>query len=202
MQNSHYKIGTPIYNQRFRQSLEANEDPLSVLFAKKIFKIIVRPKLVYYIELDYYEHTVFIKFYPKIMESEPDKFKKVGMGLKIAEVRKLLYTCCVLVYDEIQMSPQKVFSFVAQIYDRDNLLKRKKSIRFSVYKKIVTTYFNDRDYIHFNLEAYNFYCITRIENTTNFLPILQELTDAVSQHNHLINEFVTIAQLQEWSQQH
>ncbi|MEY4895037.1 MAG: hypothetical protein RL751_1862 [Bacteroidota bacterium] len=202
MQNSHYKIGTPIYNQRFRQSLEANEDPLSVLFAKKIFKIIVRPKLVYYIELDYYEHTVFIKFYPKIMESEPDKFKKVGMGLKIAEVQKLLYTCCVLIYEEIQMSPQKVFSFVAQIYDRDNLLKRKKSIRFSVYKKIVTTYFNDRDYIHFNLEAYNFYCITRIENTTKFLPILQELTDAVSQDNHLLNEFVTIAQLQEWSQQH
>ena len=126
MQNSHYKIGSPIYNQRFRQSLEANEDPLSVLFAKKIYKINVRPKLVYYIELDYYEHTVFIKFYPKIMESEPDKFKKVGMGLKIAEVRKLLYTCCVFVYKEIQMSPQKVFSFVAQIYDRDNLLKRKK----------------------------------------------------------------------------
>jgi hypothetical protein len=124
------------------------------------------------------------------------------MGLKIAEVRKLLYTCCVLVYKEIQMSPQKVFSFVAQIYDRDNLLKRKKSIRFSVYKKMVTTYFNDRDYIHFNLEAYNFYCITRIENTTKFLPILQELTDAVSQDNHLLNEFVTIAQLQEWAQQH
>jgi hypothetical protein len=202
MQNSHYKIGSPIYNQRFRQSLEANEDPLSVLFAKKIYKINVRPKLVYYIELDYYEHTVFIKFYPKIMESEPDKFKKVGMGLKIAEVRKLLYTCCVLIYEEIQMSPQKVFSFVAQIYDRDNLLKRKKSIRFSVYKKMVTTYFNDRDYIHFNLEAYNFYCITRIENTTKFLPILQELTDAVSQDNHLLNEFVTIAQLQEWAQQH
>jgi hypothetical protein len=202
MQNSHYKIGIPIYNQRYRQSLEANEDPLSVLFAKKIYKINVRPKLVYYIELDYYEHTVFIKFYPKIMESEPDKFKKVGMGLKIAEVRKLLYTCCVLVYEEIQLSPQKVFSFVAQIYDRDNLLKRKKSIRFSVYKKMVTTYFNDQDYIHFNLEAYNFYCITRIENTTKFLPILQELTDAVSQDNHLINEFVTIAQLQEWAQQH
>lgn len=202
MQNRHYKIGSPIYNQRFRQSLEANEDPLSVLFAKKIYKINVRPKLVYYIELDYYEHTVFIKFYPKIMESEPDKFKKVGMGLKIAEVRKLLYTCCVLVYEEIQMSPQKVFSFVAQIYDRDNLLKRKKSIRFSVYKKMVTTYFNDRDYIHFNLEAYNFYCITRIENTTKFLPILQELTDAVSQDNHLLNEFVTIAQLQEWAQQY
>jgi hypothetical protein len=202
MQNSHYKIGSPIYNQRFRQSLEANEDPLSVLFAKKIYKINVRPKLVYYIELDYYEHTVFIKFYPKIMESEPDKFKKVGIGLKIAEVRKLLYTCCVLIYEEIQMSPQKVFSFVAQIYDRDNLLKRKKSIRFSVYKKMVTTYFNDRDYIHFNLEAYNFYCITRIENTTKFLPILQELTDAVSQDNHLLNEFVTIAQLQEWAQQH
>jgi hypothetical protein len=202
MQNSHYKIESPIYNQRFRQSLEANEDPLSVLFAKKIYKINVRPKLVYYIELDYYEHTVFIKFYPKIMESEPDKFKKVGMGLKIAEVRKLLYTCCVLVYKEIQMSPQKVFSFVAQIYDRDNLLKRKKSIRFSVYKKMVTTYFNDKDYIHFNLEAYNFYCITRIENTTKFLPILQELTDAVSQDNHLLNEFVTIAQLQEWAQQH
>jgi hypothetical protein len=201
MQNNHYKIGTPIYNQRYRQSLEANEDPLSVLFAKKIYKIKVRQKLVYYIELDYYEHTVFIKFYPKIIESEPSKFKKVGIGLKIAEIRKLLYTCCVLVYQEIQMNPQKVFSFVAQIYDRDNLLKRKKSVRFSVYKKMVTTYFNDQDYIHFNLEAYNFYCITRIENTEKFLPILQELTDAVSQHNHLINEFVTIAQLQEWAQQ-
>lgn len=126
MQNNHYKIGTPIYNQRYRQSLEANEDPLSVLFAKKIYKIKVRQKLVYYIELDYYEHTVFIKFYPKIIESEPSKFKKVGIGLKIAEIRKLLYTCCVLVYQEIQMNPQKVFSFVAQIYDRDNLLKRKK----------------------------------------------------------------------------
>jgi hypothetical protein len=54
MQNSHYKIGIPIYNQRYRQSLEAIEDPLSVLFAKKIHKINVRPKLVYYIELDYY----------------------------------------------------------------------------------------------------------------------------------------------------
>ncbi len=198
MQYTHYKIGSPIYNQRFHRSLEANKDPLSVLFAKKIYKINVRHKLVYYIDLDFYEHTVFIKFYPKIMESEPDKFKKVGMGLKIAEVRRLLYTCCVLVFQEIQMNPEKVFSFVAQIYNRDNLLRRKKSVRFSVYKKMVTTYFNDQDYIHFNLEAYNFYCISRIENSAKFLPILQELTDAVSQHDHLIHEFVTIAQLQEW----
>lgn len=58
MQNSHYKIGIPIYNQRYRQSLEANEDPLSVLFAKKIYKINVHPKLVCYKELDNYINAI------------------------------------------------------------------------------------------------------------------------------------------------
>jgi hypothetical protein len=198
MNYDHFKIGIPIYYKKYRTILPEGSDPLVELFAKKIYKVAVRRRLVYYVEMDFYEHTVFVKFYPKILEAEPEKFKKVGIGLSTPEIRKLLFTCCKIVFDEMSISPEKVYAFVAQVYAKDNTHKRKKSVRFSVYKKIVTTYFNEEDYIHFNMEAYNFYCITPNKNAPTFIPILQKLVDQVSENNYMINEFVTIAQLQEW----
>lgn len=184
-----FKYGNPIYHTQKCDSDPTNIDPFGLKF-KKIYKISVRVKLKYHIEIYYYEHFAFVKFYPKVFESYPDKYKKVGMKLTIREKRMLLNTCCDIVYKEIKKTPSIIFAFIAQVYDRDNVLNRLLTVRFSLYKKQVTTFFNSDDYVHFNYEPFNFYCITKIDEFT-FIKRLQSLLDVLMTNEELSSQFMT-----------
>jgi hypothetical protein len=62
--------------------------------------------------------------------------------------------------------------------------------RQSLYKKQVTTFFNNEDYVHFNYEPFNFYCISKVEESL-FIKRLQHLLDALSIDENLSNQFMT-----------
>jgi hypothetical protein len=132
----------------------------------KKFKLKVRTRIVYRIELHYYDRIIFVKFYPKIQENNPDKFKLSGFNLSMTEKRKLINTVSVIVYEEIKKNDNQgySFSFFGQIYDRDNLKNRKSSVRYSIYRKQVVNLFRSNSFKHTYVDSINFYLLTNGSN--------------------------------------
>ncbi len=146
--------------------------------------------MIYLIELFYYEELTFIKFYPKIHENNPNRYKVCDIGLSNSEKRKLLNTCCSIVHDEIEKDKERLFAFVAQIYDRDNEKKREISVRFSIYRKQVTTFFKLENYSHLMIKDFNFYCMAKASNKSFSKKIEAFITKAKKQES-LVMEFIT-----------
>ena len=118
--NSDYSEGFPYTNQGLK--------PDKI----KSFKVKIRRKLVYIIELYCFGNYAFIKFHPKIYENSNDKYKLVGMDLRIGQIRKLLNTCCKIILREIDKNedPSLVYGLIGQWYEKDNLQKRIVTKRF------------------------------------------------------------------------
>jgi|GEM_PF-5133937 len=188
--NKCFNYGSPIYH-----NLKKSSDPEDILSLglkhKKIYKVKIRKKIKYLIEIYYYENIAFVKFYPKLHENNPDKYKMVGMNLTFPEKRMLLNTCCDIVSKEIEKSPEIIYSFIAQVYDRDNEKEREMSIRFSVYRKVVTTLFKTSLYDHFNIEEINFYCISKKENKKFNHNLGEFLSAAMASKENIVFEFMT-----------
>ena len=158
----------------------------------KFFKVKVRKNLIYIVELYYYNEYVFIKFHPKIHESNPKKYQIVGMGLKNEEKRRLLNTCCKIVLYDIDKntSSHLVYAFFGQWYDKDNSSSRLTSKRFSLYEKQVATFFSESRFHHFKREIINFYSISNIENQ-NFIPQIRSLLEKLLSKEEIISLFMT-----------
>lgn len=186
-----YKYGNPILHSQQCETYLDNDD-LFGLRSKKIYKIKVRKKMVYIFELFYYEHFVFAKYYPKIHEDNKSRYSLTNIGLYEYEKRRLLSTCCHILLDEIKKHPHLIYSYVAQVYDRDRIKERKISVRGSIYKKLVSTFFMNEELIHFNNDHFNFYCVAVKERVPEeiFIKRLQFLADRLKDRSELISEFV------------
>ncbi len=158
--NKMYKINPPIINQFLTE-----EDPLNLEFnkgikQKKRYKIKVRKKIIYYIDLHYYEKYVFLKYFPAKHNNNPDKFKIVGLGLKISEVRGIIHTCTEIIKIEFSQNNSFHYAIIGQPYDKDDELNRIESIRFSIYKKQISTFISAEKLTHLNIPLINFYAIS------------------------------------------
>ncbi len=171
-------------------------DKILGLSSKCIYKVKIRNKIVYHIELYFYKDFGFIKFYPKKFENDPNRYKRVGIGLTLIEKRSLFMTCCEIVSKYSEKNPDLIYAFVAQVYDRDNDLDRLISIRYSIYKKLVTTYFSSDEYLHFSMDHFNFYAISKMSES-DFIKKLQALIDKVEQDEDFCFQFMTQKQQQE-----
>lgn len=143
-----------------------SDDPSNIYFYKdveriKTYKIKIRKKLIYKVELFYYKRFAFIKFHPAKMDNSPDKYKFVGVGLRIGEIKGLLYTCSNIVKDELQKYTDYNFAFIGQPYDKDDKKQRRVAKRFDLYiKQVSTDFYDENDGIkHFYIEDLNFYTI-------------------------------------------
>jgi hypothetical protein len=158
----------------------------------KQFKITVRPRLVYIVELFNYDGYAFLKFHPKIHDSNPEKYQITNIGLKFGEIRKLLNTCCKIVLNEIEKeeNANTVYSFFGQWYNKDNQLQRLSAKRFSLYEKQVTTFFSNDNFFHFKQKEINLYCLCSTKNTLFEDQVLQ-LLDKLTVNNDFIAQFMT-----------
>ena len=116
---------TPLTNTKVDHQDPANQSEI-IPDKKKGYKITVRSRLIYKFELFYYEHFVFVKFYPSKFQASADKYSRSNIGLKVAETRKLLNTCCKIVHLEMNKNENedKIYAFFGQWYEKDNRLKR------------------------------------------------------------------------------
>jgi hypothetical protein len=169
-----YTINPPIINRFLSE-----KDPLNNLYYKGIkqikrYKIKVREKITYYIDLHYYEKYVFLKYFPAKHESNPDKYKIIGLGLKITEVRGIMHTCIAIIRQEFKENNSFHYAIIGQPYDKDDKLNRIESIRFSIYKKQISTFISAEKITHLNIPVINFYAIS-LKNKTEMESDLSNL---------------------------
>lgn len=158
----------------------------------KQYKISIRKKLVYIVELYDYNGFVFLKFHPKIHELNPDRYQITRMGLTHSEKRKLLNTCCLIVLDEIDKQPKEdiIYAFFGQWYDKDNQQNRLFAKRFNLYEKQVTTFFSIEQFKHFKFDPINLYCLSTIQNN-KFKSLILDLLQTLSENQDFVARFMT-----------
>lgn len=158
----------------------------------KSFKVKIDKKLKYIIELYYFEEFVFIKFHPKIYEGSKEKYKLVGMNLKIGDIRRLLNTCCKIVLQEMDKcdDPEMIYGLIGQWYKKDNKFNRLVTRRFDIYRKQATTYFSFENFIHYEEQVLNLYCICSNKNR-KYKKQLKKLVDKIAMDKLLREEFMT-----------
>ena len=148
----------------FSKVLDQN-DPINIELYNGVvkidqYKVKIRLRLIYLIEIHYYERFASIKFYPKILENSENKYKQVGIGLKIGEIRRLIRTCSNLIKSLLIQNSNYNFAFFGQVYDKDDVKKRLISRRFELYKKQVTSDFYSEKIKHLEFEMMNFYTVS------------------------------------------
>lgn len=158
----------------------------------KQYKVSIRKKLVYLIEIYDYDGIEFLKFYPKIHENNPDKYQLTTIGLTYAEIRKLLNTCCKIVLHQFDSEKNKepIYCFFGQWYSRDNQNDRLTAKRFNLYEKQVTTYFSHTSFKHFKIDPINLYCLGSVHNR-KFEEQVGILLEKLSYKHDFVAQFMT-----------
>ena len=182
---------TPITNVQVRKNDPMTSDQFG-LERKKSFKVKVRNRMIYTVDIFYYEDFAFVKFHPNKFEASEDRYKMVGLNLTIEEKRGLLNTCCKIVANEFKKDENKTFAFIGQWYGKDNKKRRKVTIRFSLYKKVVTTFFEPKKYAQISIDSINFFCLSTLSEKrleTN----IQKLTGILYENQDTMLDFMTEA---------
>jgi hypothetical protein len=178
----------------FSKVLDQN-DPLNIELYNGVFKIDqykvkIRSRIVYLIEIHYYERFAFLKFYPKILENSEDKFKQIGLGLKVGEIRKLIRTCSFLINSIVEKNNQLNFAFFGQVYDKDDEKNRLVSKRFELYKKQVVTDFYSEKIRHLEFEMLNFFTVS-LKSEKDFEEDIEHFIEYVKFHQDKFQSFMT-----------
>lgn len=178
----------------FSKVLDQN-DPLNIELYNGVFKIDqykvkIRSRIVYLIEIHYYERFAFLKFYPKILENSEDKFKQIGLGLKVGEIRKLIRTCSFLINSILEKNNQLNFAFFGQVYDKDDEKNRLVSKRFELYKKQVVTDFYSEKIRHLEFEMLNFFTVS-LKSEKDFEEDIEHFIEYVKFHQDKFQSFMT-----------
>lgn len=182
---------TPIKNSKIDSRDPLNEGSI-VPDRKKGYKIKVRSKMVYTFELFYFSNFVFVKFHPKIYESDPEKYKRCNIGLGPSEIRTLLNTCSKIVHIEMNKpdNEEVVFAFIGQWYEKDNILKRLSTVRFSIYLKQTALLFYSEEYNHNWFETLNLYCLSKLDEKKHSKKV-SELLHYLASSPSLLMSFLT-----------
>ena len=117
------------------------------------------------------QHFYGIKFYLKSDTLNPNKFNKLS-GL--FEPRPVINTCIAILMELASMNPEASFGFIGA-----NLIgeSEQETKRFRVYNTILTTYFSEAQYLHYQiLEKSAYALISRIALERNPDFILQVST--------------------------
>jgi hypothetical protein len=108
-----------------------------------------------------YDGYSMIKFHPKSLKSNPNKFLMRGKDFTNefgnGEIRKLLRRCGDVIYQYLELFPDNYIGFIGQTDYRDNSGRRKRinSQRFSIYEIFINTYFKRPKYSILNNKRFN-----------------------------------------------
>jgi hypothetical protein len=158
----------------------------------KSFKVRIRKRLKYIVELFYYQDFVFVKFHPKLYESNPNKYQLIGLGLTPPEIKGLLNTCCRIVLNDLEKNETRdiVYAFFGQWYEKDNVMNRIITKRFSLYEMQVSTFFTRENFKHFKQKEINYYSISPVRNK-KFIEQNENMLDYLTARPELVSLFMT-----------
>lgn len=121
----------------------------------------------YIVQIEEYPSCFYgIKFYLKADRHNPHKFNRLS-GLN--EPRPVINTCIAILMELSKQSPNSSFGFIGAniIGEAENETKR-----FRVYRRILTTYFSEEQFLHYQIVEKSAYALVRkttIETNPNII---------------------------------
>jgi hypothetical protein len=112
------------------------------------------------IELHLYNGFGMIKFYPRHLKDNPNKYKmrakSLGYSMRLREVKEILWETAELMKTYLDEFPNNFMGYVGQPDDKDDLESRRRTIsqRASIYNTLVASVFKIPKY---NLSAPDLY---------------------------------------------
>jgi len=122
-------------------------------------KVKIRDR-IFTIELHLYDGFGMIKFYPRHLKNNPNKYrmraKDLGYSMTLSEVKEILWETAELMKLYLDELPNNFIGYVGQPDDKDDSVNRRRTIsqRASIYNTLVASVFKIPKY---NLSAPNLY---------------------------------------------
>ena len=111
-----------------------------------------------------------IKFYLKDDRLNPHKYNRLT-GLN--EPRPIIYTCIAILMELAEQNPNASFGFIGA-----NLLGESdyETKRFRVYRRVLTTYFSEEHFLHYQIVEKSAYALVRRHVVDNNPEIIKEIS--------------------------
>lgn len=156
----------PHYPYTFITRQVAGEIPVMVYHFRS-----TRTKKWYIVRIEQYPDEFFgIKFYLKDDRLNPHKYNRLT-GLN--EPRPVIYTCIAILMELAEKKPNASFGFIGANMPGENENETK---RFRVYRRILTTYFSEETYLHYQIIEKSAYALIRRSVLENNPGIIQDIS--------------------------
>lgn len=180
------------YPFEYKISFPKNEYPL-----KKNHKFVFNTdsKSNYIVFVEEYEHNFFaLKYYLKEQGSSLFKYhwkRKVGRGVPIAEVRKILFTCVQIgIYVRDKICNESSFGFIGcPTMEEHGNKKFENTQRFCIYRRVSSFFFNPENYDHIPIPEKSGYLLINIEAKKKNKKIEKQIVEMFEQHYDLSRIF-------------
>ena len=130
-----------------------------------------RTKKWYIVRVEQYPNDFYgIKFYLKDDRLNPHKYNRLT-GLN--EPRPIIYTCIAILMELAEQNPNASFGFIGA-----NLLGESdyETKRFRVYRRVLTTYFSEEHFLHYQIVEKSAYALVRRHVVDNNPEIIKEIS--------------------------
>ena len=130
-----------------------------------------RTKKWYIVRVEQYPNDFYgIKFYLKDDRLNPHKYNRLT-GLN--EPRPIIYTCIAILMELAEQNPNASFGFIGA-----NLLgeSERETKRFRVYRRVLTTYFSEEHFLHYQIVEKSAYALVRRHVVDNNPEIIKEIS--------------------------
>ena len=156
----------PHYPYTFLTRQSAEEIPVLVYHFRS-----TRTKKWYIVRVEQYPNEFFgIKFYLKDDRLNPHKYNRLT-GLN--EPRPIINTCIAILMELAEQFPNSSFGFIGANSIGES---EKETKRFRVYRRVLTTYFSEEHYFHYQIVEKSAYALVRKEAIENNSNIIQEIS--------------------------
>ncbi|MBO6075030.1 MAG: hypothetical protein J6P74_07870 [Paludibacteraceae bacterium] len=156
----------PHYPYTFLTRQNAGEVPALVYHFRS-----TKTKQWYIVRVEEYPNQFYgIKFYLKADSRSPRKYNRLT-GLN--EPRPVIYTCIAILMELAEQFPNASFGFIGANLIGESEWETK---RFRVYRRILTTYFSEEHYFHYQIIEKSAYALVRKTVINNNPNIINEIS--------------------------
>ena len=162
----------PHYSYTFLMREQSQEIPVWVYHFRS-----TRSRQWYIVRIEEYPNKFFgIKFYLKADSLNPHKYNRLT-GLN--EARPVINTCIALMMEFARQHQDSSFGFIGA-----NLIGEgeRETKRFRVYKKLLTTYFSEEHYYHYQILEKSAYALINREIIAQNPNIVTQISTYFSDH--------------------
>ena len=156
----------PHYPYTFLTRTNTGEIPVLIYHFRS-----TRTKKWYIVRVEQYPNDFYgIKFYLKDDRLNPHKYNRLT-GLN--EPRPIIHTCIAILMELAEQNPNASFGFIGA-----NLLGESdhETKRFRVYRRILTTYFSEEHFLHYQIIEKSAYALVRRHVLENNPDLIKEIS--------------------------